>query len=71
LVPSARTPIIYGRSPARCSNLIGRVSHVDLGHNCDVSILRLLCLRRWLGLSVLAGFLVAIPLTLLAFSVRA
>ena len=44
---------------------------MDLGHNCDVSIVRLLRLRRPLGLSVLAGFLVAIPLTLLAFSVRA
>jgi hypothetical protein len=47
------------------------VSYVDLGHNCDVSILRLLRLRRRLGLGVLAVSLVAIPLTLLPFSVRA
>ena len=61
-----------GRSPARCSNPDRTcVSHVDLGHTCDVSIVRLLRLRRRLGLSVLAGFLVAIPLTPLAFSVRA
>ena len=44
---------------------------MDLGHTCDVSIVRLLRLRRPLGLSVLAGFLVAIPLTPLAFSVPA
>ena len=44
---------------------------MDLGHTCDVSIVRLLRLRRRLGLSVLAGFLVAIPLTPLAFSVPA
>ena len=36
-----------------------------------MSIVRLLRLRRRLGLSVLAGFLVAIPLTLRAFSLRA
>ena len=46
------------------------VSHLDLGHNCDVSSLRSLRLRPRLGLGVLAGFLVAIPLTLLALSVR-
>jgi hypothetical protein len=49
----------YGRSPARCSNPDRTcVSHVDLGHNCDVSIVRLLRLRRRPGLSVLARFLV-------------
>ena len=57
---------------ARCSNPERMcVSHVDLGHNCDVSSLRSLRLRPRLGLGVLAGFLVAIPLTLLALSVRA
>ncbi len=59
-------------APARCANPDRMcVSHVDLGHNCDVSSLRSLRLRPRLGLGVLAGFLVAIPLTLLALSVRA